>query len=458
MKKSIKKINSVSSEKSWNELLTFEEVYNMAKDSDFNSELLLAYYYYYEGEKFSLAYDIVSKEKFNDDIYAQVLISSMYYYGKGVEQSFSKSGEILLRERIFDYPISKYNIACLYQEDTKGEFEFNKEKGYAIAMEALEKGYAPAYYYIGWCYYFGEGIEKDVSKALEYFLTSVYLDSDDDNYSYYFLALIYSSGESNIPKNIKEAIKWATEGAKRGCIDSIYFLGLTYLYGDRDGIPVDLDLAISWFEKLEGKEHFDYLYTLGLSYFEKYKKEKNISYLDKAISLLKRSVEQRDKAEDSKTSFLSANLLALIYSTEEKYKNVDDYLFYLTKSKVADRLSLIKLFFLGKGESTLKVNEDVLIKLTKMSLADNDIDSRIRIAKFFIQGKDVGMNKSEIIELLNDNINSKYWHTHLKSYYYLGLIAESSIEDKNNILKANEYYKKAIELSIKLEDNVDLIF
>ena len=32
MKKSIKKINSVSSEKSWNELLTFEEVYNDFKN------------------------------------------------------------------------------------------------------------------------------------------------------------------------------------------------------------------------------------------------------------------------------------------------------------------------------------------------------------------------------------------------------------------------------------------
>ena len=59
----------------------------------------------------------------------------------------------------------KGNSTAQYQV---GWYYANVDKDYSQAIDWLKKSaeeYAPAQYYLGWCYYHGKGVSKDLKKA-----------------------------------------------------------------------------------------------------------------------------------------------------------------------------------------------------------------------------------------------------------------------------------------------------
>ena len=78
--------------------------------------------------------------------------------------------------------------------------------------KAAEQGNIDAQNSLADCYYDGKGVEKDFTKAFEWFEKAA---NQGSAYGQYSLGYCYEKGEG-INKNKKEAIKWYKKAAEQG--------------------------------------------------------------------------------------------------------------------------------------------------------------------------------------------------------------------------------------------------
>lgn len=79
-------------------------------------------------------------------------------------------------------------------------------------QKALDKGVEEAYFPLGYMYFNGYGVEKDVDKALELFESSVKCKDKD---GLYFLGFLYATG-FKVKKDVKRAKRLFRESAELG--------------------------------------------------------------------------------------------------------------------------------------------------------------------------------------------------------------------------------------------------
>lgn len=102
-----------------------------------------------------------------------------------------------------------------------------------------------AQYYLGVCYYKGEGVKQDISTAVYWWTKSAeqgYLDAQAELADVY-----YEEG------NYSEAVKWATNPAEQGYAQAQYILGAGYFLGQ--GVKQDYSKAVSLFSKSAEQGH-----------------------------------------------------------------------------------------------------------------------------------------------------------------------------------------------------------
>jgi TPR repeat protein len=103
---------------------------------------------------------------------------------------------------------------------------------------------------LGARYYKGLDVLQDYSKASEWFLKSIYQESDLENkFVQHLLGYMYEEG-SDAPKDLSQAEYWYRKSAEQGNGDSQYQLGSMYQEGK--GVPQDYKLAAEWYEKAAG--------------------------------------------------------------------------------------------------------------------------------------------------------------------------------------------------------------
>lgn len=100
---------------------------------------------------------------------------------------------------------------------------------------------------LGARYYKGQDVLQDYSKAAEWFLKSIYQESDLENkFVQHLLGYMYEYG-SDAPKDLVQAEYWYRKAAEQGNGDSQYQLGVMYEEGSC--VLQDYKLAAEWFKK-----------------------------------------------------------------------------------------------------------------------------------------------------------------------------------------------------------------
>jgi TPR repeat protein len=79
-----------------------------------------------------------------------------------------------------------------------------------------ESGDAKAQYYLGFCYYYGEGITKDDHEAVKWFRKAAEQGNAEAKNN---LGVLYSNGQG-VPKDDVEAYKWLNLAAADGIVES----------------------------------------------------------------------------------------------------------------------------------------------------------------------------------------------------------------------------------------------
>ena len=124
----------------------------------------------------------------------------------------------------------------------------DKEVAVEFFLESAEKGYAPAQYKLGECYYWGKGVPKDEDEGAQWYWKAALQGHAEAQYS---LARCYDLGFGG-PKDHTQAEKWYQKAAEQGHIDAQYALAELYLYSCQ---VKDYTLAEKWYRKLAEQGH-----------------------------------------------------------------------------------------------------------------------------------------------------------------------------------------------------------
>ena len=135
------------------------------------------------------------------------------------------------------------------------------EKYLPVFQELANKGYAAAQYYLGVCYDNGEGVPKDVSKAVEWYAKAAEQGYElaQNDLGYYYLI-----GRGGVPKDERKAVEWCAKAAEQGNAKAQYNLG--YCYENGIGVSKDGEKAVEWYTKAAEQGNAKARYYLGVCY------------------------------------------------------------------------------------------------------------------------------------------------------------------------------------------------
>ena len=127
--------------------------------------------------------------------------------------------------------------------------------------KAADQGNDAAQGRLGYMYYNGEGVPKDLAVAARWYRKAA--DQGDDA-AQVMLGSMYYKGEG-VPKDLVAAARWYREAADRGNDFAQAALGYMYYYGE--GVPKNLAAAARWYRKAADRGNDFAQAALGYMYY-----------------------------------------------------------------------------------------------------------------------------------------------------------------------------------------------
>lgn len=217
----------------------------------------------------------ITKEAIGGNEEKQYALAILYQNGICVEKNLSKAIDWFEKSDKSGYPPSRYSLGDIYYSksfynDKKAKkyylkilFEDNLEiitrlgnihlhddenvreaKGYY--QLASEKGFVPALNNLGMMYFFGKGVDKNLTKAVEYLGQAAVKGNKN---SQFYLAMSLSQIDDE--KFNKEIIKWIQKSANNNFLKAELVLGFGYIKGE--DIKKDMQKAKYWIQKAKDK-------------------------------------------------------------------------------------------------------------------------------------------------------------------------------------------------------------
>jgi len=184
-----------------------------------------------------------------------------------------------LKKRGEDVVVEVLHDALYYH---LGNENNNKEK----EIELAKNGNVYAQRRLANLYYYGEGVEKDLRKAIEWYILAA---KQGDVYAQRKLGNLYYYGEG-VEKNLEQAVEWFDKAAEQGDAVSQTMLGHCYFFSI--GVNKDINKALTWIIKAAEQNNVYAQRILGHCYFYGIGVGKDF---DKAFVWIKKAAEQNDK-------------------------------------------------------------------------------------------------------------------------------------------------------------------
>jgi len=324
-------------------------------------------------------------------------------------------------------------------------FEFYNDKNYKVALESFKASIAigedtgKSQFFIGQMYYYGNGIEKNYTKAREYYQKSAEANIDG---AYYMLGNIYYSG-IGVEVDYLKAKEWFLKAAKQNIAGAQYFLGVIHRYGK--GVEKNNTEAHQWFSTAAVLGSNWGKYELARSYHYGWGVDKDI---EKAIKWYSQSADDGFLQSQKELAKMYRNgwgvemdiPKSVIYFKQAAAQGDSDSL-----------LSLARIYF--KGNRGVPQNVEEGLRLYNEAINKDHLGAENELANIYLVGRNVTQDIPKGLALLNDAVDAGYinaivglakiYHTGNTSYY---------IRDRKEVLtpnptKALELFKQAYHLS-----------
>src|SRR5215471_7137292 len=157
------------------------------------------------------------------------------------------------------------------------------DKAVELYRKAADHGNVKAMNNLGACYANGSGVERDDAKSAEWYRKAAEKGSSlaQDN-----LGSLYLAGHG-VSKNAREAANWFRKAAEQNFLNAQVHLGKLYYFGDVD-LPKNYSEAAKWLEKAADHGSSWAQNTLGLMYQQGFGLKQD---LHKAVELYRRAAE-----------------------------------------------------------------------------------------------------------------------------------------------------------------------
>lgn len=194
-----------------------------------------------ENKQYIQALEIFRKLAGNGDGEAMYYIGKCYSNGLGVDKDYDEALSWYKKSAQCNNSSGINALGYCYN------FGQGVEKDDVKAVELYTKsaalGNSDAMRNLGSCYYYGEGVEKDYAKAVEWFTKSAELGDASAMFS---LGNGYYNGEG-VEQDYTKAVEWYTKSAELGNILAMNGIGVCYINGN--GVEKDCAKAVEWYTK-----------------------------------------------------------------------------------------------------------------------------------------------------------------------------------------------------------------
>jgi TPR repeat protein len=130
-----------------------------------------------------------------------------------------------------------------YASDSKSTTDIETDQQTFNTLQTIaENGNATAQRMLASMYEQGDGVAKDMSKAITWYRKAAALN---DDVAQFYLGYLYYQA-MGLKKDYKQAFIWFSKAAQQGNADFQYNLGNLYRYGE--GTEVDLKSAVKWYQ------------------------------------------------------------------------------------------------------------------------------------------------------------------------------------------------------------------
>lgn len=228
---------------------------------------------------------VLQQRAASGDLRAIYALSLRYQNGLGVKQSWPEYERLSKRIRaLAPAAASRGDSYAMYQAAFQGWLaeQWPDDRKFAAYLAAAEAGDPEAAAGVGQAYDLGRGVRADRAEALRWYVRAAtaghcdsmtkigYLLSDPKtgavdvaeavrwyrmaaenpvacgNGANYALALIFSEGRGNVPRDYGEALRWFLETARRG--NPVGAMQIGFYYEKGLGTPVNRTEALKWFK------------------------------------------------------------------------------------------------------------------------------------------------------------------------------------------------------------------
>jgi len=129
-----------------------------------------------------------------------------------------------------------------FANDSQSTADIETDQQTFITLQTIaENGNATAQRMIASMYEQGDGVARDMSKAIEWYRKAAVLN---DDVAQFYLGYLYYQA-IGLKKDYKQAFVWFSKAAQQGNADFQYNLGNLYRYGE--GTEVDLKRSLKWY-------------------------------------------------------------------------------------------------------------------------------------------------------------------------------------------------------------------
>lgn len=332
-----------------------------------------------------------------------------YYYNNDTGTNGSKEDAFLYYEKAAEQGNTEAEFwtgRCYYFGEG---VEKNVKESIKWYQKAAAKNHPRAQNGLACCYYEGEGVEEDLQKAAE-----LWRKSAEQGYevAQFNLANCYYNGEG-VEQNIQKAIELWSKSAEQGCAGAQFALAACYSNGE--GVEKNLQKAIELWSKSAEQGHAGAQNNLANRYYKGEGVEQN---LQKAIELWTKSAEQGNKKAQNRLEKLKEQ-------EENSNEDIDDP---------------SKLMELGEKYEE-EENYEKALEMYQNAAKRGVLDAKRKIGEFYIEGKGIKQDKKYAVQLLEElSKNGDSVASKILANFYLGVYGGTT---------NHRLYKKYNSLSMK---------
>lgn len=172
------------------------------------------------------------------DAKAQFKLGYMYFYGKGVPQSYAESVRWCRKAAEQGDALAQSRMGALYFYGNGVPRDYNEAVQWY--RKAAEQGEPQGELGLASAYFYGKGVRQDYGEGVRWYRKS----AEHGNVAAQFsLGSIYSQG-TGVQQDYTEGIAWYRKAASQGDAGAEY--ALAYLYYNGKGLPRDDRAALRW--------------------------------------------------------------------------------------------------------------------------------------------------------------------------------------------------------------------